>query len=269
MLCDFHVHTKFSADSEAEIDSVIETAISRGMNYLCITDHHDIDYDVPEDGMEFLLDPQEYYRTLSSYKEKYSDRIHLLIGLELGLQPHIKTQVQSFLEQIPLDFVIGSSHVINRIDPYYDTIWKNRTTEEVMQLYFENIYENLCVHDNFDVYGHIDYAIRYAKNKDDGYCYEIYEDILDKILKKIIALGKGIEINTGGLKKGLRSTNPSEEILKHYYDYGGRIITIGSDAHTAENVGSDFDTARAILRRCGFTQYHIFIDRKPVALPLS
>lgn len=265
MISDFHVHTSMSADSEADIDSVIQTAIRLGMPYLCITDHHDIDYN----NEEFYLDPRKYYKTLSSYKEKYRDQINLLIGVEMGLQPHLKQEVETFISSIPLDFVIGSSHVINGMDPYYEEIWRDHTTEQVMSMYFENIYENLQIHNNFDVYGHIDYAIRYAKEKDQNYSYEKYKEILDKILRKIISAGKGIEINTAGLRKGLRSTNPCFEIIKRYHDLGGSIITVGSDAHNPEDIGADFGKAKELLLKAGFEHYNLFISRNAIAVPLS
>lgn len=264
MICDFHTHTKFSEDSTADIDQVIQSAISSEMKYLCITDHHDIDY---EDNT-FLLDPVSYFDTLASFQEKYKGKIHLLIGVEMGLQPHIKSQVADFLHTRPFDFIIGSSHVINGLDPYYPNIWENHSTEEVMRMYFQNILENLQVHDNFDVYGHIDYAIRYAKDQDTNYSYEKYQDILDEILKTIIFLSKGIEINTGGLRKGLRSTNPCFEIVKKYHELGGSIITVGSDAHIPEDIGADFEKARELLLAAGFQHYNIFIKREAIALPL-
>ena len=177
MICDFHVHTCMSSDSDADIKMVIEKAISLGMKYLCITDHHDIDY---EDGT-FLLNPADYYNCLTSVREQFRDRIQLLIGVELGLQPHLKTECTEFVHSVPFDFVIGSSHVINGIDPYYEEIWNAHSSEEVMTMYFENILANLSVHTDFDVYGHLDYAIRYAKEKDKNYSYEKYKNIIDRL----------------------------------------------------------------------------------------
>ncbi len=268
MLCDCHLHTEFSADSDAPVEDVIRQGITLGMSHMCITDHHDIDYDDLEEHLDFLLNPSEYYQTLSGYRERYREQIHLLIGVEMGLQPHLKTEVNRFIEAIPLDFVIGSSHVIDGIDPYYHTLWEQYSDEEVMTMYFENIYQNIQIFDNFDVYGHLDYAIRYAKQKDHDYHYEKYREILDEILKTLIRMDKGIEINTAGLRKGLCSTNPSEEIIKHYKEYGGKIITVGSDAHSPGDIGAGFERASQILKKCGFKEYYIFEQRKPKALPL-
>ncbi len=267
MLCDFHIHTCMSADSKADIDRVIQTAIQLGMTYLCITDHHDIDY---KDGeLNFLLDSRQYYQTLLKYQEKYRKEINLLIGVELGLQPHIKKEADEFLSSVPFDFVIGSSHVINGIDRYYEPIWKKYSTEQVMQMYFENIASNLEVHNNFDVYGHLDYTIQYAREKDKEYSYTKYKDIIDNILKKIIKMGKGIEINSSGLRKGLRSTLPCFEIIKQYHKMGGEIITVGSDAHIPEDVGADFEKVKELLIEAGFRHYNIFRKRKPVDILLS
>ena len=266
MLCDFHVHTCMSADSDANIEKVIQTAIQLGMTYLCITDHHDIDY--KDEKLEFLLDSQQYYQTLSKYREKYKKEINLLIGVEMGLQPHIKKEADEFLSSVPLDFVIGSSHVINGIDPYYEHIWKKYSTEQVMQMYFENISSNLEIHNNFDVYGHLDYAIQYVKERDRDYSYTKYKDIIDSILIKIIKMEKGIEINSSGLRKGLRSALPCFEIIEQYHKMGGEIITVGSDAHTPEDVGADFEKVKKLLIEAGFQHYNIFIGREPVDIPL-
>lgn len=267
MLCDFHIHTCMSADSEADIDKVIQHAIWLGMTHLCITDHHDIDY---KDGdLIFLLDAPQYYQTLLKYREKYKNKINLLIGIEMGFQPHIKKEVDEFLSSIPLDFVIGSSHVINGVDPYYEAIWKKYSVEQVMQMYFEDIAANLEVHNNFDVYGHLDYAIQYAKEKDKEYSYSKYKDIINNILRKIIKMGKGIEVNSSGLRKGLRSTLPCFEIIEQYYKMGGKIITVGSDAHTPKDVGADFAKVKELLLKAGFQYYNIFIERKPVKIPLD
>ena len=83
-----------------------------------------------------------------------------------------------------------------------------------------------------------------------------------KPINLIIHTGHGIEINTSPLNKGLSQTNPCPEIVKRYRALGGEIITIGSDAHTAMNVGGHFDAARGILLSSGFKYYTVFTDRK-------
>ena len=45
MICDFHMHTEFSGDSETPVRTQIDRAIALGMEEICITDHHDYDSD--------------------------------------------------------------------------------------------------------------------------------------------------------------------------------------------------------------------------------
>ena len=52
---------------------------------------------------------------------------------------------------------------------------------------FESILENLHAFSEMDVYGHIDYIVRYGPNQNKYYTYERYQDILDEILRTVIA----------------------------------------------------------------------------------
>jgi len=47
--------------------------------------------------------------------------------------------------------------------------------------------ENVSIFEDFDVYGHIDYVVRYGPTKNANYTYEKYQDIIDDILKALIA----------------------------------------------------------------------------------
>ena len=74
--------------------------------------------------------------------------------------------------------------------------------------YYEATLANIRKLDCFDVYGHIDYIVRYAPNQRENYSILDYKDIIDEILKLLIQNGKGIECNTAGFKYGLGVPNP-------------------------------------------------------------
>ncbi|MBQ4283818.1 MAG: histidinol phosphate phosphatase, partial [Lachnospira sp.] len=93
--------------------------------------------------------------------------------------------------------------------------------------------------------------------------WEDYKELIDNILTSLITQGKGIEINTSSLTKGLHSTNPCSGIIRRYKELGGEIITIGSDAHCPANIASEFDKAKDILTDAGFKYYTHFIERTP------
>lgn len=267
MLWDTHMHTHHSGDSDAPPEAMIEAAIREGLGGICFTDHYDYDY--PEEPEIFLLDFDAYRRESAILCDKYSGRLPVLWGVEIGLQPHLAAHNRTVTSALPFDFVIGSSHVVHGVDPYYRAYYEGRSEAAAYREYFESILENLKTDADFDVYGHLDYVVRYGPGKNADYSYQKYADIIDEILCTLIAQGKGIELNTGGFRHGLGHPNPTEDILSRYRALGGEIITLGSDAHSPEYVGSEFGRIPALLRAAGFTHYTVFEHRRPRFLPLG
>ena len=263
---DSHVHTSFSGDSDTPPEKQIEQAISLGMPVLYITDHQD--FDCPPGVPEFTFETEPYFRKLRELKEQFQDRIELRIGVELGLQTNIPTDLTAYASGHPFDFIIGSTHVCCGMDPYYPEFYENRSEEEAYRSYFEYELENIKAYDCFDVAGHLDYVVRYGPNKNTFYSYEKYKELFDEILKTLIAKGKGIECNTAGFKAGLNHPHPTEEILKRYRELGGEILTLGSDAHQTVHLAYHFSAIGDLLKSCGFRYYTVFKDRKPEFLPL-
>lgn len=266
MFWDQHMHCNFSGDSDALPENMIKAGIAHGLSGICFTDH--LDYDYPDEPNIFLLDFDNYFKVLSDLREKYADKISVNIGIELGLQTQAAGQNLAVAEKYPFDFIIGSSHVVNHMDPYYPEFFAERNEDEAYMEYFESVLENInsCV--DFDVYGHIDYVVRYGPNKNAFYTYEKFKDIIDEILTQLISKGKGIEVNTGGFKYGLGHPNPTEDIIKRYRELGGKIITMGADAHVPEYVAYEFDKTAQIIKNCGFKYYTVFKNRKAEFIPL-
>ncbi len=267
---DFHMHSHFSGDSSAPPSSMIRSAIANGLTHICFTEHNDFDYPVSEElpAGAFILDVPAYYDSLAALREEYGSRIRLGFGIELGLMPSVAERNRALTASYPFDFVIGSSHLCAGRDPYYPSFYEGRSERAAYLEYFESISVNIQTFADFDVYGHLDYVVRYGPNKDTFYTYEAYKDIFEEILRSLIHAGKGIEINTAGAAKGLRELHPLTAVLKRYRQLGGEIITIGSDAHTPGAVAASFNRAEAILEECGFRYYTVFSRRTPSFLPL-
>lgn len=253
---DFHVHSSFSSDSTESTEAQISAALSAGLKMICITEHMDMDY---PDG-EFMLDTPSYKAELLRLKELYADKLEVLYGVELGLMDYLAPRLYEYAAE-DFDFIIGSSHLVDNIDPYYPGYFDKLGDREGILRYFESILANISAFDDFDVYGHLDYVVRYSGAK--TYAPSEYFDLLDEILKKLIAMGKGIELNTAGLKYGLGWAHPHPKVLRRYRELGGEIITVGSDAHCAEHVAYDFKKAAEILTAAGFEYYTVFRSRKP------
>ncbi|PKM51720.1 MAG: histidinol phosphate phosphatase [Firmicutes bacterium HGW-Firmicutes-7] len=263
---DFHVHSSFSGDCHVKMEEMIEYAINKKLENLCFTEHHD--QDLADSDISFLLNFQAYYDTFQKLKDKYSDKINLLLGIELGIQPQLYSELSKITRNHPYDFILCSSHVSNGIDPYNLEYFHGKTKEVAYTQYFETILECAKNYTDYDVYGHLDYVIRYYPHGDKHYKYQDYQDILDEILSTIINAGKGIEINTAGFKYNLGDSHPSTEVIKRYRELGGEIITVGSDAHQPHQLCNYFDLANNILLASGFKYYSIFKQRKPEFIKL-
>ena len=261
---DYHVHSYFSGDSDTPMEQMIQVAIAKGLKRICFTEHMDLDfpYEVTGDkpGM-WEVNTDSYLYELLMMRQKYSSQIDILFGIELGLQPSVVKENLIFARSHEFDFIIGSSHLCNGMDPYYPAFYEGRSEEEAYREYFNSILDNIKAFHNFDVYGHLDYVVRYGPNKDADYSYSKYKDVIDPILSYLIENEKGIELNTAGLLKGLKDANPCKDIIKRYKELGGEIITVGSDSHTPDTLGTHFDKAAEILTDCGFKYYCAFANR--------
>ncbi len=287
---DYHVHSDYSSDGTAPPEQMIKQAIRLGLKRICFTDHMDYDYPQVSD-YSFVFGMEDYQEELRSLREQYSSQISILTGVELGLQPHITDRMNSLVQNCPLDFVIGSTHVVDRVDPYYPEYWEGISQEEGIRRYFQAILDNVRSFDGFHVCGHIDYIIRYTpttmahksylradmsvpENKlrqaeayaeiYSLYRYETYAELLDEVLQVLLSKGKGIEVNTSGLRHGLKYAHPRTEILKRYKELGGELITIGSDAHSPEYLGFGFRQTSELLKSLGYRYYAVFQQGKPV-----
>ena len=266
IICDFHNHTNFSADSKSSPESMLEGAIRLGLSYLCMTDHMDLDFPYPE--YDFTFSVADYFKKHDELRQRCGDKITLLTGIELGLQPGLHQELTKLLSENPFDFVIGSTHIVDRMDPYFPEYWNHKEESAGILRYFETILENVADFDDIDVYGHIDYIVRYAPSKASNYSYHKYKEILDEILKTLVSKNIGLECNTAGFKYGLGFPNPHMDILKRYRELGGEIITVGSDGHVPEHLAYDFHKVPELLKACGFEYYTMFKKRQPEFIKL-
>ena len=212
----------------------------------------------------------EYFKKLETMRRTYGDKISVKRGLEFGIQSHT---VQPFTElynryRDSLDFVLFSMHQVGDKEFWTGDFQKGRSQKEYNEIYYEEILRTMQIYKDYSVLAHLDLIVRY----DDAgiYPFEKVKDIIAAILEQAIKDDKGIEINTSSWKYGLSDTQPSRAILKLYKDMGGKIITIGSDAHKKEYLGDHFDDAIDILKNeIGFRSFCTFDKMQPVFHDLS
>ncbi len=276
MRADYHLHSEFSDDSRELMEDQIKQGIVIGLDEMCFTDH--VDYGIKRDwddplGIEWRdgdndqgeKDPvanvnyPEYFDTLFCLQVQYENEISVKAGLEFGIQSHTVTQFQRLYDKYKhkLDFILFSMHQVEDKEFWTGEFQEGRTQDEYNRKYYEEILKTMQMYKDYSVLAHLDLIVRYDKNG--VYPFEKVKDIIAAILEQAIRDDKGIEINTSSWKYGLSDTQPSRAILRLYKDLGGKILTVGSDAHKKEFLGSHFDDAFAILKdEIGFKEIATF-----------
>lgn len=255
---DYHMHTRFSGDSEADPREHVKQAIALGLDEICFTDHRDFEYPIDV----FELDVDTYFQTIMALKEEFKEQIVIKWGIEMGLDMNHQDKINELIDQYPFDFVIGSIHVINHTEFYYGDFFKGLSKEEAHCYFFEETLKCVQNFDCFNVLGHLDYIMRYGPYEDRMVEHAKYQDIIDEIFKTLIAKGKGIEVNTSGYALNGNCGFPNFEQVKRYYDLGGRIITIGTDSHTSDRVGQHVSDVKEKLEQIGFEDVTTFTKQK-------
>lgn len=259
-IIDHHVHTDFSSDCKTPSEEIINRARELKLPGVMFTDH--VDYDYPDENIDFEIDYSLYVKKLDELRANNKD-LKILMGVEIGYQPHLNEKLNKLLNDFDFDFVIASLHTCEKCDFYSGAFFKSKTEEQSYRDYFKGLLHLVTNYDNFDVIGHFDFIVRYVPYEVKKINYDKYKDIIDEILKVVIKKNKGIEVNTSGIRYKLEEVHPSREILKRYLELGGEIITIGSDAHFAKDLCSDFQYAIEMLKEIGFKRITLFEKRKP------
>lgn len=279
-LIDCHTHTQFSVDSEADINKMIERAIELGLSAYAITDHcecnrwYSEDHYMDEDTYHFFdfgRDFENSVSTVTKLKEQYGSQINLICGTEMGQATQDLEIAEKIINDPRLDFIIGSMHQLPKTEDFALIDYTGYTIDEIntlLERYFTEIYK-LCKWGKFDVLGHLTYTLRYIKGNF-GFDADIsrYDEIIAESFRELIYNGCGIEINTSGLRQNYGDTFPSLKYVKLYRDMGGEILSIGSDAHTVEDLGKGVSEGAEIAKTAGFTHLCYFKRRKPVFIEI-
>ena len=255
---DYHMHTYFSTDSDASPLEHIKQAITMGLDEICFTDHKDFHYP----HCPFDLDADAYFAELKQLQRQFQDQIKIKIGIEMGLDLDYVDDINAFIEVHDYDYVIGSIHVIHQTE-FYDPaeFFKGKSKEAAHREFFINTLKCVQTFDCFNCLGHLDYICRYGPYENKSVQHELYQDIIDEILRTLIQKGKGIEVNTSGYRDLKTCGFPNFDIVKRYYEMGGRIITVGTDSHTSDRVGEHVEDVIQEYQRIGFDDVSTFTKR--------
>ncbi len=261
---DAHVHSCFSfdADPSATVDKLCTTAIAKGITHLALTDHYDVNAIL--DGI-YTYDAAAAKAAVEDAKETYKDQLTLSYGIELGSATAYPEKAAAFLKKQQFETVVGSIHYMTGCDDFCFWDMKSISEEDFAAAWLCYLAEltRLCELELIDIVAHLTYPLRYytmaGRMLDLAFCREE----LALLLTSVIEHGLLLEVNTSGYRQGMNAPMPDANILSLYKDLGGRLVSVGSDAHSPELIAADYDAAETLLQSVGLTQI-AFVQNKKI-----
>lgn len=252
---DLHCHSNNSFDSKESIDSMIKSAISKNIKFIAFTEHYSSNKNKKTYGHFNKL---KFDSEITESKNLYSNKIEILKGLEI-CEPHLENF--NNLNKDGFDFILGSIHNVGNLGLRALALKEDNKT--AYKIYFKE-YLKMVTYGEFTIAAHLDLMNRYAFDTLGNYDFNENKYLIKDILKTLINRNKGLEINCSGLKKSVNSFHPSIEVLKLYKSLGGEIITIGSDAHKANDIAFGYDYVLNIVKNLGFEYIYTFSNFKAI-----
>jgi histidinol-phosphatase (PHP family) len=257
---DYHMHTSLS-DGEGDPDGFVARAAELGLSEIGFSDHL-VPRDCDDEGYGLPgQDVAGYGRAVRDAAE--GAEVRVLLGVEVDYVPGAEAELEALLSRERFDYVIGSVHFADgfpfdmtarRDDPRWDDV------DGVYRAYWETVGQ-AAAWGRFDVVGHLDLPKKFGRRPSAS-----MTALEDTALEAVRDAGLAIELNTSGLRTAAREAYPGPSLLARASALGIP-LTFGSDAHTAADVGRDFDRAVALARDAGYSATLRLSDARMEALP--
>ncbi|MDD2269249.1 MAG: histidinol-phosphatase HisJ family protein [Eubacteriales bacterium] len=272
-LADTHTHSYHSLDGspEATVERMCEAAIAAGLSELAVTDHYECVY--MREGFYSYLDLEKREKDILAAKEKFQGKLIVTYGIELGQPTFDPDEAKDLISSHNFDFVIGSLHTVPNIRDIYYENFVNYSDFQI-KLLWEKYLDELKKHvllGGFDSIGHITYPRRYIvrAGRQSAVNPAEYKDRYAELFELIIEKGFSLECNSSGLRQGLGTPMPDYELMKLYHDLGGTMVTLGSDAHYLEHIGSGIAEAAGKMLDIGFKYLTVYRQRRPYMIKIK
>lgn len=265
-LIDMHTHSDNSPDGVHSPMYMCEHAVANGLRALAITDHCEIDKFAEQRYNSTVF---HSYFECSKARSAFEGQLLVLIGIEIGQPLSDIALCKKILEKYPYDFVLGSVHTPRGLTQDIKEIeYDKLDVYEFMNNYFNEL-SDIAKLDLCDSIAHITCPMRRIQGVYNiDFDYSKVQESLDRLLLTIIENNKALEINTSGLRQDIERLMPEERIIKRYRELGGKYITIGSDSHTANDVGAGIQEAMKTAKQCGFDKITFYVSRQAIQIDI-
>ncbi len=257
---DQHIHTFLSCDSEESFEAYLVNAQKLQLTHFVTTEH--VDLSCRLFGKDIVPNFAKQDKLLQKFQNKYP--IKLLKGVELGYKFSRMADNEAIVKDENFDLVIMSVHEDENVDCTTQGFLHSKTADESYADYLDLCCQMVENANCYDIVGHVDFLLRYIDPLD----ITNHHEKLCTLFDLVIAKDKCLEFNT----RFLYQYNDSKYltyIFNLYYACGGRKISLGSDAHTANKLCAGFKQAKEILQNIGFTHITVYIKREAINIKME
>ena len=249
---DQHVHSNFSFDSNENLENYINVC---NENDIITTEHLDFENPIinyKDSSIHYL----KYIEQIEILNKKYSNKF--FSGIEIGYTPNSEKRIEDFLKNKNFNLKLLSIHQ-NGLYDYMCVNKKLISLEALIQEYFEQMIQALESSIEFNVLAHFEYGIRIVDisvTDFDSLASKFLNKIIELIVKKEIAF----EVNTKSMYK-YKKENLYSYMIEKYLRMGGKLFTLGSDAHNIKEYAYKFDEATKFLLNKNIKEVILFKDK--------
>lgn len=264
-MIDYHLHTKRCGHATGTMEAYLAEAERKNIREIGFADHFPLELlgYVPDHSVTMSAhELDDYIADIKRLRE--SAAIPVLLGAEVDYLPGREAVTAEALAGYPFDYVIGSIHFLDGWDfthPHYTNRYSTMDIDGLYHKYFA-VVKKLAESRLFDIVGHLDVVKKFSffprKNRD---------DLVAVTCRALAENGLCVELNTAGWRAPVGEAYPAGEFLRACLQLGVP-VTLGSDAHKPQDVGSDLDRAVSLLIGLGFSEIATFVNRKRVMRPL-
>ena len=268
-MIDYHHHSASSVDSDAPMRDICEEALRRGVTEIAFTEHVDF---IPEEANTGYFQYDDYMEHIAACRREFGDDLAVLAAVEVDYCPDFEDDIARWLSGKQFDFIVGSVHYLrglgNISEPRAVDYFAGKTEREAYARYFDLVRRSSET-GMWDSLGHIDLIKRYGTDHFGAFAPEAFTEMLEPILRTVVANGMALEVNASGLRQGPREPYPGPNTLEMYHSLGGERITIGSDSHTVRHVAIGLDEVLTHAMQAGFEKILTFRDRTATEVAIS
>jgi histidinol-phosphatase (PHP family) len=267
VIVDYHMHLRNGREEVAHdtwsVEPFIEAARGVGVDEIGFTEHAYYFrqtrslWTVPYQTERCVYDLESYVEAIAQARDR---GLPVKLGLEVDYVPGREDETRELLDPYPWDYLLGSIHFIDGLGVDGEPRLLDAVgVDEAWRRYFETLagaassglFNSLSHPDLVKIFGERAQSFDYAP---------VAEAIADS--------GVAVEVSTAGLRKPVHELYPNPDFLAACRERDVP-VTLGSDAHSPDVVGRDFDRARELLRSAGYERVTVFERRRARQEPLG